>query len=250
MTLTTTTRERVAIVTGAASGIGEAAALSLAQAGYRVVAADVRDQNLEVPDGVPPDSWISVVGDVSREAGAQALTRAAIGRFGRVDVLVHCAGAYETGDLAEVDEAVWDHQLAVNVRSAYLCSRAAIAAMAANGFGRIVLFSSIAAQTGGGVSAGPAYVASKSAVLGLTRSLALKVGPMGITVNAICPGVIDTPMIDVMGAETKANVRGRTPMGRLGTPADVVTAVMLLASDESGFITGTHLDVNGGLHMD
>lgn len=236
---------RVAIVTGAASGIGAATARALADEGCRIVAADLQP-DVAAPDGIDEGSWTYVAADVSTTDAADRIVERAVDHFGRLDVLVTCAGIYETGSLTDVDHDVWDNVFAVNLRGSYLCARAAIGKMATAGFGRIILFGSVAAQTGGNVAAGPAYVSSKAGVMGLTRSLAHKAGPNGITVNCVCPGVIDTPMTAAVDKQAAA---ARTPLGRTGTPQDVAAVVVMLASAGAAFVTGAHIDVNGGLLM-
>ncbi|WP_283136518.1 SDR family NAD(P)-dependent oxidoreductase [Rhizohabitans arisaemae] len=239
---------RVAVVTGAASGIGAATARALAAEGCRIVAADLREETVTAPAGHTPGTWVAVGADLSTPGGAQRLVQAAEENFGRLDVLVACAGVYETGGVDDVDDVVWDRVHGVNLRGTYLCARAAMKTMARGGYGRIVTFSSIAAQTGG-LAAGPAYVAAKAGVLGLTRSLAGAAGPHGITVNCVCPGIIETPMTAAIDEETKRATAARTPMRRNGTPEDVAAVVVMLASTGAGFVTGAHIDVNGGLHM-
>jgi 3-oxoacyl-[acyl-carrier protein] reductase len=239
---------RVAVVTGAASGIGAAAARALADEGCRIIAADLREDTVAAPPGYGRETWVAVGGDISTPGGAQRLVDAAEEEFGGLDVLVTCAGVYETGSPEDVDDLIWDQVNSVNLRGTYLCARAALKTMARGGYGRIVTFSSIAAQTGG-LAAGPAYVAAKAGVLGLTRSLANAAGPQGITVNCVCPGIIETPMTEKIDSETKRATAARTPMRRNGTAQDVAAVVVMLASEGAGFITGAHIDVNGGLHM-
>ena len=234
---------RVAVVTGAASGIGLATAHALAQEGCRIVAADLRDGGPEYAD-----DWCRVAVDVADPDAGECVAAAAVERFGRLDVLVACAGVYQTASLAELSAHEFDRVQAVNVRGTLLCARAALGAMQAAGWGRIVLLSSIVVHTGG-MAAGPAYVASKAAVLGLTRSLAHAAGPHGITVNSVHPGIIETPMTRVMDAELKRVTAERTPLGRNGTPEDVAAVIAMLCSEGAGFVTGAHVDVNGGLAM-
>ncbi|MFI6285366.1 SDR family oxidoreductase [Streptomyces sp. NPDC051018] len=131
----------------------------------------------------------------------------------------------------------------------HLCARAAVAAMKPHGFGRVVLIGSVAAQTGGSVAAGPAYVSAKAGVMGLTRALARMAGPSGVTVNCVCPGVIDTPMTADVDPEVKRAFAEQTPLRRNGTPEDVASVIVMLASQGAGFVTGAHIDVNGGLVM-
>lgn len=241
---------RVAAVTGAGSGIGLATARALVAEGCRVVVADLREE--AVADAVAElgaDVAVGVGADVSREEGAQAVVDAARAAFGRLDVLMCCAGVYETNRLADLDRAAWDRVLDVNLRGTFLCAQAAIPVMAENGWGRIVTISSIAALTGG-EAAGPAYVASKAGVMGLTRSLAHAGGPLGITVNCVNPGVIETPMTAVIGEDQLRVVAERTPLRRNGRPEEVAAVMVFLASEPAGFVHGAHLSINGGLFVD
>jgi 3-oxoacyl-[acyl-carrier protein] reductase len=239
---------KIAVVTGAGSGIGRASALALAAEGCRVLAVDLDEAAISALAEEQGAGWAALAADVADSEGAEAIAATALERFGRLDVFVHCAGVYETGGLADVDAAEWDRVNAINLRGTYLCVRAAIAAMAPGGWGRVVTFSSMAAETGG-YSAGPAYVASKSGVIGLTRSLAIAAGPDGITVNCLCPGIIETPMTAVIDPDSKRETIARTPLRRAGTPEDVAAIVAMLCSERAGFVTGAHLDVNGGLVM-
>lgn len=233
---------RVAAVTGAASGIGAACAQALAREGCEIVAADLRAP-IEAAS-----AWAWVEADVATPEGAQAIADTATDRFGRLDVLVACAGIYDTRTLDETAPEDWDRMLAVNLRGTFLCAQAAIAAMRPRGWGRIVTFTSIAARTGGRL-ASPAYVASKAGVLGLSRSLAHAGGPHGITVNCISPGVIETPMTAVMGERAKDTFAATTPLGRNGRPEEVAAVVAMLASDAAGFVHGALVNVDGGLGM-
>lgn len=239
---------RVAAVTGAASGIGRASAIALAAEGCRILAADLDEDAVAALAAEQGKGWAALGADVADAAGADSIAAAATARFGSLDVLVHCAGIYEIGDLASVDATEWDRVNAVNLRGTYLCARAAIAAMTPRGWGRIVTLSSLVAHTGG-YSAGPAYVASKSGVIGLTRSLAVAAGPDGITVNCLCPGIIETPMTAVIDPDSKRETIARTPLRRIGAPEDVAAVVVMLCAEGAGYVTGAHLDVNGGLAM-
>jgi len=232
---------RVAIVTGAASGIGAACARALAHEGCALVAADLHAPAVEAEQ-------LAVGADVASPDGARAIVDAAIERFGRLDVLVACAGVYDTHTLGETDPDAWQRVLDVNLRGTFLCAQAAIPAMARGGWGRIVTFTSIAARTGGRL-AGPAYVASKGGVLALSRSLAHAAGPHGITVNCVSPGVIDTPMTAVMGAAAKQRFAEGTPLQRNGRPEEVAAVVAMLASEPAGFVHGALVNVDGGLGM-
>ncbi len=233
---------RVAVVTGAASGIGKTTAQLLASEGVRIVAADLHKPELA-------DFGVDAVGaavDVADPDGAKVLVDACHSEFGRLDILVCSAGVYETTSLLELSAREWDRVQAINLRGTFLCAQAAIPAMAANGWGRIVLLSSLAALTGG-LAAGASYVASKAGVMGLTRSLANHAGPFGITVNCVNPGIIETPMTEALEREEMA---ARTPVRRNGTPEDVASIITMLASDRAGFVNGAHLSINGGLVAD
>jgi len=234
---------RVAAVTGAASGIGLATARALEREGCLIVAADVCDDSPAYGA-----EWCRAAIDVSRPDAGDRLVAAARARWGRLDLLVACAGVYETTPLRELTVEQFDRLQAINVRGSLLCARAALGDMETRGWGRIVLLSSIVVHTGG-LAAGSAYVASKAAVLGLTRSLAHVAGPHGVTVNCVHPGIIETPMTEAIDAQVKRDTALRTPLRRNGTPQDVADVIVMLCSEGAGFVTGAHLDVNGGLAM-
>jgi 3-oxoacyl-[acyl-carrier protein] reductase len=236
--------DRVAIVTGAASGIGRATATRLAREGCLVVAVDRQAMAVD-PDEFGP-SAISVEADVSDPESVGRLVDTTMATFGRLDILVCSAGIFETAPPLELSMEEWERVYSVNVRAAFLCAQAAAAVMARSGWGRIVLISSMAAQTGG-MAAGSAYVSSKAAVMGLTRSLAIHLGPLGITVNCVNPGTIETPMTADVAREALA---ARTPLRRNGTPEDVADMIVVLSSERSSFVTGAHLSINGGLVAD
>ena len=241
--------QRVALVTGAGSGIGMASARALAREGCRVVLADLHEQAVAALTQELVPGAVSVAADVSLPESGKLLVEAAQTAFGRLDVLVCCAGVYETCSLDTLGVEEWDRTIDVNLRGTFLCAQAAIPAMAEGGWGRIVTVSSIAARTGG-MTAGPSYVASKAGVSGLTRSLANAAGPLGITVNCVLPGIIDTPMTRAIPADARRASADRTPLRRNGTPEEVASAIVFLASEAARFVTGAHLSVNGGLAMD
>ncbi|QJU52718.1 SDR family NAD(P)-dependent oxidoreductase [Herbiconiux sp. KACC 21604] len=235
---------RVAVVTGAASGIGRATARRLAREGCRVVAVD--REKVVVEAGDPETPALALAADVADPGSVNRVFDTTIEAFGRVDILVCSAGVFETRPPAELSAEEWDRVVAVNLRGSFLCAQAAAPLMGRNGWGRIVLLSSMAAQTGG-LAAGSAYVASKAGVMGLTRSLAVHVGPMGVTVNCVNPGTIETPM--TAGVEREA-LAARTPLRRNGTPDEVADMIVVLSSERSSFVTGAHLSINGGLVAD
>jgi 3-oxoacyl-[acyl-carrier protein] reductase len=241
---------RVALVTGAASGIGLASARALAREGCRLVAADLDPAPAQAMlAGAAAEGRLHLLEvDVADPQAARGAVAATVERFGRLDVLLTAAGVYETNALEQLSDAEWERVVTINLRGTFACARAAIPAMAANRWGRVITVASMAAQTGG-MAAGAAYVASKAGVMGLTRSLAHAAGPHGVTVNCVAPGVIDTPMTKRLAAGW-ADVAARTPLRRIGTVEDVSGVVLMLASEAAGFVTGTHVNVNGGMVMD
>ncbi|MFZ5918513.1 MAG: SDR family NAD(P)-dependent oxidoreductase [Chloroflexota bacterium] len=245
-------KDKVAIVTGAGRGIGLGITLAFAREGARVAACDVRADLL---DGALAE--IRALGgealafpmDVTRRDQIQRVVDEVLTRWGTIDILVNNAGIYEVLPFEEISEAQWDRLLAVNLKGAFLCCQAVVPAMKRQGAGRIISIASSAGKTGGTL-AGAHYSVSKAGVICLAKQLARELGPHGITVNAVAPGRIDTPMIHAVSDEENAAFVQRTPLGRLGTPQDVARAVVFLACDEASFITGEILDVNGGLLID
>jgi NAD(P)-dependent dehydrogenase (short-subunit alcohol dehydrogenase family) len=245
-------KEKVAIVTGAGRGIGLSIALTLAREGARVAACDISTTLLD--DAM---AEIQVLGgqaipfqmDVIRREQIQQMVDEVLSRWARIDILVNNAGIYEVLPFEEISEAQWDRVLAVNLKGAFLCCQAVAPHMKQRGAGRIISIASSAGKTGGTL-AGAHYSVSKAGVICLAKQLARELGPHGITVNAIAPGRIDTPMIHSVSDEENEAFVQRTPLGRLGTAEDVANAVVFLASDEASFITGEILDVNGGLLID
>jgi NAD(P)-dependent dehydrogenase (short-subunit alcohol dehydrogenase family) len=237
---------RVAVVTGAASGMGEACAARLA-ADHRLVLVDRDAERLAtVADRYDSASVHGVVADLTRPEDVGLVAQQATDRFGRVDVLVHAAGTLAPTRLLEISVEEWEQVMRVNVTAAFLMTQAVIPHMRRHGWGRVVHFASTAGKTVSTLG-GAHYTASKHAVLGLTRASALECAADGITVNAVCPGLVDTPMVqsqlDRAGAAALAT---GFPIPRLCSPAEVASLVAYLASDEAGYITGAAVDINGG----
>jgi NAD(P)-dependent dehydrogenase (short-subunit alcohol dehydrogenase family) len=242
---------KATLVTGAASGIGRATALAFARAGARVVVSDVAEAAGEETASAARALGASahfVRCDVARSADVQALVAATIARFGRLDCAVNNAGIEGTlapiGDGAEDDAA---RVIDVNLMGVWRCLHAELPRMAAQGGGAIVNTASVAGLVGAGGLA--PYVASKHGVVGLTKTAALEYATSGIRVNAVCPGLIQTPMVDRLEAASPgviAALLAVKPMGRLGTPDEVAAAVLWLCSDAASFTTGHALTIDGG----
>jgi 3-oxoacyl-[acyl-carrier protein] reductase len=241
---------KVAIVTGGSGGIGLACARAFVAEGARVVLGDLNAEAAAASAAeLGADIAVSAAVDVSRPEDAQRLVDVAIERFGRLDVLVASAGVHRDTRLDEVSPEEWDLLLAVNLRGVFLTAQAALRVFVPQRSGRIVALASLASQTGG-LAASAAYAASKGGVVTLTKSLARYAGPHDVTANCVNPGIIDSPMTAGWSAEDLARLTASTPLGRLGTTDEVAAAVVFLASDAASFVTGTQIDVNGGILMD
>lgn len=240
----------MAIVTGAARGIGRASALALGRKGFALALVDVRARELSDTAGVVRGLGVEALaleGDVSDFVRAQALGSQVLDAWGRVDVLVNNAGVSQPKGLLEITEGEWDRTLAINLKGAFNWAKAVAPAMLARGAGRIVNISSVSAHTGAGFGAVSqfAYCAAKAGLLGLTRGLAKELAPH-VTVNAICPGLIETDLTAQMIASRGEAIVGSIPLARLGTPEDIAEVVAFLATVTPCFMTGEVIDVDGG----
>jgi NAD(P)-dependent dehydrogenase (short-subunit alcohol dehydrogenase family) len=243
---------RVALITGAASGIGRAAALLFAQEGAAVAIADVNEAGLAVAEEIVRNGGRALfeLADVTRAADCQRAVARTLREFGGIHVLLNNAGIMRRASVVELSEEDWDRVMAVNVRSVFLMSRQVIPIMAKAGGGSIINTAS-----GWGLAGGPraaVYCASKGAVVLLTKAMAVDHGPQKIRVNCICPGDTDTGMLrdeaQQLGAQEDAFLAesARRPLGRIGRPEEIARAALYLASDASSFVTGTALVVDGG----
>ncbi|MBD0271971.1 MAG: SDR family oxidoreductase [Acetobacteraceae bacterium] len=248
-------RDRVALVTGAARGLGAAIAARLAADGHPVVLADVLDEAEHAAAALRAAGHEAraIRLDVSDEAAVAGLPGQVGDWWGRLGVLVNNAGISPKPEgrarrVRETPTEEWRRVLEVNLTGAFLMSRACIPPMAARRWGRIVMVASQAARTKSRI-AGAHYAASKSGLLSLARSLAVELGPEGVTANSVAPGRIDTPMARATAAGTNAAFLADTPLGRAGSPEEVAAAVAFLASDDASYLTGAILDVGGGSFM-
>src|ERR1700732_4081342 len=243
-------KDKVALVTGASQGIGRATALAFAEAGAKVAIAA---RNTEKPAWLASEiaatggEALAVPMDVADGAQVKTGFQQLLGKFGKLDILVNNAAITRDTLALRMKIEDWDAVLRTNLTGAHLCIQQALGAMLKQGAGRIINISSVVAETG---NAGQAnYVASKAGLIGLTRAIAVEVASRNITVNAVAPGFIATPMTDVLTQEIKDKMKSLIPLGRMGADRDIAAAIVFLASDEAGYITGQVLDVNGGLHM-
>jgi 3-oxoacyl-[acyl-carrier protein] reductase len=237
-----------AIVTGAASGVGRACTRMLLDQSCRVAAMDLRAEAIsaEFP-GV--DSRLQPIAvDISDPAQCARAVGEAIGFLGHVDAFLHFAAIWAGTPWDKAEPAEWDRVLGVNVKGTFFLLQAVASHMVERGRGAIVLTASDSVHMGG-VASGPAYVASKGAVIGLTHSFAKALGPRGVRVNAISPGVIETPMTAAWPRAVKQAAIAQTPLGRLAEPDDVASVGCFLASEQSRFITGEIVEVNGGFYF-
>ena len=182
--------------------------------------------------------------DVSSEESIKACAKAVIAHFGKVEILVNNAGITRDGLMMRMKRADWDDVLTTNLTGAFLLTQACVSSLLKNRWGRIINITSVVGETGQAN-----YAASKAGLIGLTKSLARELASRNITVNAVAPGFIETPMTHVLTEEQKAAFNTQIPLGRIGTDADIAHAVAFLASEEAAYITGHTLDVNGGMHM-
>jgi 3-oxoacyl-[acyl-carrier protein] reductase len=241
---------RVAFVTGASQGIGRTCALRLAKEGASVAAAARNQEKLNQLVGeisAAGGQAASFAVDVADEEQIKAAVKTALAQFGKIDILVNNAGITRDQLVMRMKRTEWDAVVHTNLTSAYLCIQQAIPSMLKQRWGRIINVSSVFGQMG---QAGQAnYAASKAGLIGLTMAIAREVGSRNITCNAVAPGFIETAMTAGLSGEFKQNAVKQIPLGRVGTPEDVASAVAFLASDQASYITGHVLSVNGGMLM-
>ena len=243
-------KDKAALVTGASQGIGRDTALALAQAGAKVaVAARTAAKLAELVQEISGAGGLAlaVPMDVADAEQVKAGFKQVLEKFGRLDILVNNAAITRDALAVRMKAEDWEAVLRTNLTGAHMCIQQALGTMMRQRAGRIINITSVVAQSG---NAGQAnYVAAKAGLIGLTKAIAIEVASRNITVNAVAPGFIETPMTDVLSEKVKEELKTRIPLGRMGSPRDVAAAIVFLASDEAGYITGHTLDVNGGMYL-
>ena len=238
---------KTALVTGATGGIGAAIATALHKAGATVAISGTRASVLEELKAKLGERVHVIACNLSDAADVEKLVPAAEAAMGSLDILVNNAGITRDGLAMRMKDDDWQQVLDVNLTSSFRLARAAMKGMMKRRYGRIINISSVVGVTG---NAGQSnYVASKAGLIGLTKSLAQELASRNVTVNAVAPGFIATPMTDVLNEKQKEGILARVPAGRLGTPEDIAAAVLYLASAEASYVTGETLNVNGGMAM-
>lgn len=238
---------KVAIITGAARGIGRETALLFAAEGAKVVICDLLDEGEEVAEEIRSRGGEAIFYklDVTDREAVKRMVDAVVERYGRIDILINNAGITRDAQFLKMTEEDWDKVIAVNLKGVFNVTQAVAPVMVAQGKGKIVNAASVVALYGNFGQTN--YVASKAGVIGMTKVWARELGRKGINVNAVAPGFIQTEMTAKVPEKVLQMVRERTPLGRLGTPRDVAYAYLFLASDESDYVNGAVLSVDGGL---
>jgi 3-oxoacyl-[acyl-carrier protein] reductase len=243
-------KDKVALLTGASQGIGRDTAIALAEAGAKVAAAARNEERLAalVNEIVAAGGEaVAVKMDVADAEQIKAGFKQVLDKFGRLDILVNNAAITRDGLSMRMKQDDWDAVMRTNLTGAHLCIQQALGTMMRARAGRIINIASVVARMG---NAGQAnYVAAKAGLIGLTKAIAIEIASRNITVNAVAPGFIATPMTDVLSDKVKEELKTRIPLGRMGSSRDVAAAIVFLASDEASYITGHVLDVNGGLYL-
>lgn len=243
-------KEKVALVTGASQGIGHDTARALAEAGAKVAVAARNEERLAALAkelAAAGSEAFAVKMDVADQEQIRTGFKAVLEKFGRLDILVNNAAITRDGLAMRMKAEDWDVVIRTNLTGAHLCIQQALLPMMRARAGRIINIASVVAQMG---NAGQAnYVAAKAGLIGLTKAVAMEIASRNITVNAVAPGFIETPMTEVLSDKVKQDLKARIPLGRMGRPRDVAASIVFLASDEAGYITGHVLDVNGGMYL-
>ena len=237
---------KVAVVTGGGQGMGRAVAQRLVEGGAKVVVNDKNGDAAQAAADALGSGALAAPGDVTVKADVDAIVRLAVDAFGSIGILINNAGILFSTALADMEEDEWDLVIDVNMKGTYLFTRAVLPVMKQAGWGRIVNFSSTAGKAVSTLG-GPHYTAAKAGILGLTRAAAKEFAPYGITVNAVCPGLVNTEMVQQNVAPERLEAYlASFPISRICDPSEVAELVAFLASDRAAYITGASLDINGG----
>jgi 3-oxoacyl-[acyl-carrier protein] reductase len=240
-------KDKTALVTGASGGIGASIALALHKQGAKVC---ITGTNLKKLNQINQDSSMAfsqVVCDLSNREDLKKIIPSVEDKLGKIDILINNAGITRDQLMMRMQDDIWDEVIQTNLNSSFYLSKSVIKGMMKRKFGRIIQISSVVAFTGNPGQSN--YVASKAALVGMTKSLALEVASRNITVNCIAPGFIRTPMTNVLNEDQQEKLMQKIPIQRFGSPADIAAASVYLSSDEASYITGTTIHVNGGLAM-
>jgi NAD(P)-dependent dehydrogenase (short-subunit alcohol dehydrogenase family) len=245
---------KIALITGAGSrrGIGRATALALAREGAKICITDIVPESVKsvVAELNEISQAIGEVADVRNKAQMVQVVKKTTDTFGGLDILVNVAGLTRPTQFLDISEEEYDLVLDVNLKGTFLTTQAAVPAILQRGGGAIVSLSSVSGERGGGVFGTSAYSAAKAGIMGLTKALARELTPRGIRVNCVAPSMVDTDIAgDLLTPERKVDLAKDTLVGRLATVEDVTNCILFLASDESSYLTGVTLDINGGMHM-
>lgn len=245
-------KDRVAIVTGGARGIGKAIVLTFLREGAKVVLIDVDPESLEITkkeiEKIPGET-LSIPCDITKSLEVNEMVKQVQKAYGRIDILVNNAGIIRRGTIETMTEEDWDRVIEVNLKGTFNCCKAVFEIMKIQSYGKIVNISSIAGKMGD-ITSAPGYGPSKAGIDALTKTLARQLAPYKINVNAVSPHAIETEMSAQWSEERRKEIIASIPLGRLGKPEEVAEAVLFLVSEEASFITGEILDVNGGALMD
>ncbi len=245
-------KDKVAVVTGARRGMGRTHALALAKKGAKVVVSDILLEECEkVVEEIKSAGGdaLAIKCDVLNKSEVEAMFRTVVEKFGKVDILVNNAGIYQPKPFLEMTEEDWDKTIDINLKGQFFCAQEAAKEMMKNKWGRIINIASIASgQVGVGIAGGAHYTASKGGVIGMSETLAIELAPLGINVNVVAPGAIDTPMVQSanMPKEVMDGLMNKIPLKRIGKPEEVSNMVVFLASEDSSYITGATFYVDGG----
>jgi len=245
-------KNKVAIITGARRGLGRTHALTLAKAGARVVVSDISEEDCQkVVDEIKKQKGeaLAIKCDVAKKEEVDEMVRKTVKKFGKVDILVNNAGICQFKPFLELTEEDWNRTLDINLKGYFLCTQAVAKEMARQKSGVIINIASVAmGQQGIGLSNIVHYCASKGGIVGMTEALAVELAPYNIRVNAVAPGMIETPMIDLVKQDSKMMeaMLAKVPLGRVGRPEEVSNLVLFLASDQSSYMTGSTVVIDGG----